>query len=61
MRNHVKRDKNSHMIKHSHEEDHSHVWDKEFQVLHNNYCSAFKRKIREALLMKQLKPSLIDF
>ena len=56
--NHNKRDKNSHILKHSCEEDHTHLWDKNFKVLGNNYCSIFKRNISEALFIKQLKPSL---
>ena len=55
---HNKRDKNSHILKHSREEGQNHVWDKDFQVLGNNYRSALKRKISEALIIKQLKPSL---
>ena len=43
---HNKCDKNSGILTHSHEEDHKHVWDKDFNVLGNNYRSAFKRKIR---------------
>ena len=37
---HNKRDKNSHILKHSREEGHTHVWDKYFKVLGNNYRSA---------------------
>ena len=55
---HNKRDKNSHILKHSREEGHTHLWDRDFKVLGNNYHSAFKRKISEALFIKQLKPSL---
>ena len=33
---HNKRDKNSHVLKHSREESHTHVWDKDFKVLGNN-------------------------
>ena len=55
---HNKRDKNSHILKHSREEGYTHVWDGDFKVLDNNYRSAFKRKISEALFIKQLKPSL---
>ena len=51
---HSKRDKNSHILKRSPEEGHSHVWDKNFKVLGNNNCSAFKQKFREALFGKQL-------
>ena len=54
-----KRDKNSHILKHSREEGHSNVWDKNLKVLGSIYRSAFKRKISEALKqLKQLKPSI---
>ena len=53
-----KRDKNSHILKHFRKEGHTHIWDKDFKVLGNNYFSVFKRKISETLLIKQLKPSL---
>ena len=55
---HNKRDKNSHILKNSREEGHTHVWDVDFKFLGNNYHSAFKPKISEALFIKQLKPSL---
>ena len=42
-------DKNSHMLKRSSEEGHSHVWEKNFKLLRNNYCTVFKQKFREAL------------
>ena len=51
------RDKNSHILKHSREEGHTHVWGKDFNVLGNNYRSAFIGKIGEALFIKQLKTS----
>ena len=51
-------DKNSHLLKHSREKNHQHVWENDFKVLGNTYCSNFKRKITEALFIKQLKPSL---
>ena len=44
-------------LKHSREQGHTHVCDKDFEVLGNNYRSPFKRKINEALFIKQLKPS----
>ena len=53
-----KRDKNSHLLKHSCEKNHQHVWENDFKVLSNNYRSNFKIKIREALFIKHLKPSL---
>ena len=56
---HNKRDKNSHILKHSRKEGHTHVWDRDFKVLGNNYRSAFKRKISEALFIKQLNHPLM--
>ena len=56
--NHKKQDKNLHLLKHSCEKNHQSVWEKDFNVLANNYCSNFKRKISEAFLIKQLNPSL---
>ena len=53
-----KHDENSQILKHSREEGHTHVWNKDFKVLGNIYCSAFKGKITETLLIKQLRPSL---
>ena len=55
---HNKRDKNFHLLKHSREKDHQHVWGNNFKVLGNNYSSNFERKISGALFIKQLKPSL---
>ena len=55
---HNKCDKISHLLKHAHEKNHQHVWENDFKVLGNKYCSNFKRKITEALFIKQLKPSL---
>ena len=55
---HNKCDKNSHLLKHAREKNHQHLWENDVKVLGNNYCSNFKRKITEALFIKQLKPSL---
>lgn len=54
---HNKCDKNSNILKHSCEEDHSHVLDKDFKVFRNNYFSTLKQKIDEVIFIKQLKPS----
>ena len=54
---HKKRDKKSHLLNDSLEKNHQHVWGNDFKVLGNNYRSKFKRKIIEALFIKQLKPS----
>ena len=50
---HNKRDKNSHLLKQSGEKNHQHVQESYFKVLGNNYRSNFKRKISEALFLKQ--------
>ena len=52
-----KRDKSSHLLKHSREKNHHHVLTNDFKVLGNNYRSNFKRKISEALFIKKLKQS----
>ena len=53
-----KRDKNSHILKYSLEERHTHIWDKDFKGFGINYRSAFRRKISEPLFIETLKPSL---
>ena len=55
---HNKRDKNSHLLKYSHEKKHRYVRENDFKVLGNNYRSNFKRKTSETVFVKQLKPSL---
>ena len=55
---HNKRDKKSHMLKHSRDKLHNHVWEDDFKLLSNNYQSNIKRKISESLSIRQLKPSL---
>ena len=55
---HNDRDKSLHILIHSQEKGHHHVWDKDFTVLGSNYRSTFKRKISEAIFTKQSKPSL---
>ena len=55
---HNKRDKKSHMLKHSRGHKHTHVWVDDFKLLGNNYQSYIKRKISESLFIRQLKPSL---
>ena len=38
---HKKRDKNSHLLKHSLEKNHQHLWGNDFKVLGNNYRSNY--------------------
>ena len=55
---HNKRDKKSHIYKHSSENSHPHVWLDNFKIVGRNYGNRIKRKIGEALLINELKPSL---
>ena len=41
-----------HLLKHARENGHI-IWEKDFQILGNNYQSKFKRKISESLSIKQ--------
>ena len=53
-----KRDKKSHLYKHNSENSHPNVWLDNFQIVDRNYGNRIKRKIGEALLINELKPSL---
>ena len=37
IQDHNNRDKNSHLLKHSREKGHTHVWENDFKILGNNY------------------------
>ena len=52
------REKKSHLLKHAHEKGHTHVWENGFKILGNFYQSNIKRKISEALYIRQLKSTL---
>ena len=54
---HNKRDKKSHMLKHSRVKLHTHGWEHDFKLLGNIYQSNIKRKISESLFIRQLKSS----
>ena len=56
---HSGKDSKSHMLKHSLENNHKQVSFEDFRMLRNGYTnSKFKRKISEALFIKELRPSL---
>ena len=55
---HNRRDKKSHMLKHSRDTLPTHDWEYDFKLLGNNYQSNIKRKISAYLFIRQLKPSL---
>ena len=56
---HSGKDSKSHMLKHSLENNHKQVSFEDFHILRNGYTnSKIKRKISEALFIKELRPSL---
>ena len=56
---HSGKNSKSHMLKHSVENDHKRVFFEDFRILRNGYTnSKIKRKISEALFIKELHPSL---
>ena len=56
---HSEKDSKPHMLKHSLENNHKHVSFEDFHILRNGYAnSKFKRKISQALFIKELHPSL---
>ena len=58
MKDHNRRDKSSHLVKHSIESGHDPVCHGNFRILDKGYNNTFKRKVAEALLIKKHKPSL---
>ena len=44
---HNKRDKKSHLLKHAHDENRTHVWEQDFKILGSSYQSSVKKKISE--------------
>jgi hypothetical protein len=59
IKDHNGRDKNSHLVKHSIESEHSAVDTANFEIIGNSYRhNNKKRRIAEALFVKKLKPSL---
>ena len=53
IQDHNNKDKNSHLLKHAREKGYTHVWEKDFKILGNNYQSNMKRKISESLYIRQ--------
>ena len=58
IKDHNNRDNKSHILKHSREQKHEHVWKDNFKIIGTNYKNNIKREISEALHIKQRKPSL---
>ena len=58
---HKGRGQKSHIFKHSSENCHQHFHTNSFKIIGNGFKnSSFKRKFSEALLIKQIKPSLLS-
>ena len=45
--------KKSHMLKHSRDKLHNHVWEHDFKLLADNYQSNIKQKISDSLFIRQ--------
>ena len=58
IKGHNNKDNSSQLLQHAHENGHTHVWEKDFQILGNNCQSNFKYKINDSLFIIQLKPTL---
>ena len=59
VKDHGGRDTKSHVLKHSSEKEHVEVTQEEFKIIGSNFKNnRLKRKIAEALLIKQKRPSL---
>ena len=54
---HNAKDNNSNLLRHARESKHTRVWLKDFKILGSGYSSDFKRKISEALYIKDLMPN----
>ena len=55
---HAGRDKKSHMLQHTLQSGHTSVLLNEFKILRKDFNKRVKRKISEALLSKQYRPTL---
>ena len=59
VKDHGGRDTKSHVLKHSSEKEHAEVTQEGFKIIGSNFKNnRLKRKIAEALLIKQKRPSL---
>ena len=58
IKDHNNKDNSSLLLKHARENGHTYVWEKDFQILGNDYQPNFKQKISESLFIRQLKPTL---
>ena len=55
---HASKDKNSHLLRHSKDNGHKPIDMNNVKIIGSNYKNYFKRKISEALFIKQKTPSL---
>ena len=55
---HNKRDNRSHVLNLSKEEQHTHIWKENIEIIGNNYKNKIKRKISESYFIRDIKPEL---
>ena len=58
VKEHAEKDKNSHLLRHAQSSGHKAVSLNDFQVLSKNFRNYYSRKVSEAILIKQKRPSL---
>ena len=59
IKDHNSRDFNSHLLKNALEKNHQHVSQKHFKIIGNGFRgNNKKRKVAEALLIREIKPTL---
>ena len=56
--NHYKSDKSLHLLKHARENQHTEVWNNDFEILNGNHKINIKRKISEVLYTRTLNSTL---
>ena len=59
VQDHNGRDFKLNILKHALENNHQHVWEKDFKIIGNGFRgNSKKRKVAEALLIREIKPTL---
>ena len=55
IKDHNSKDNSSHLLKYAGKTGHIYVWEKDCQILGNDYQLTFKRKVSVSLIIRQLK------
>jgi len=58
VKDHNGRDIHSLMFQHAEDHDHEHVRIEDFAIIGSGYQNSYKRKVSEAIFIKQLKPEI---